>query len=323
MLTWAILLQATVAISVAGPATSAEYSPVHLAAAGGALVVDGSPVKMVQTRSPADAAQALNEASADLAATTFEAALRFGHRGGQPPRLLMGLTGAPPVALLVAGRGAGAVRTAADLVGRTVGIPAPGTPEHWALRAILVTAQVGPRWPSILSFGERGLASALAAGDVDAAMLDDPAISRLSGAGEGSVLIDLRDPDQARRWLGGPTVHAGIFLRADSKLGAAQLAPLLRGLVRSATRLQRASPEEVAAELPREVAGRPEDFALRLEGARRAYLSVAEVGPEQIERSLILVRALGPVPATVKLPARPSALVFAEPLRHALEGSRP
>ena len=82
------------------------------------------------------AAEALAQGQADLAATSLEAMLRFGSRPTVPvPRLVFGLTAAPPV-VLVAGSRTGDAPSVARLAGLKVGLSAPGAPEHtWLLGA--------------------------------------------------------------------------------------------------------------------------------------------------------------------------------------------
>src|SRR5262245_30414155 len=125
-----LLLQTTLTITVAGPLGSPEYLPLRIAEAEGYFADEGLRVSLRTVRAEAGAAEALGRGQSDLAATSLDAALRFGHVQGAPPRLAFGLTRAAPVALLVPAGQKDTIRTVQDLVGKTVGIPAPGTPEH-------------------------------------------------------------------------------------------------------------------------------------------------------------------------------------------------
>src|SRR4029077_1185693 len=109
-----ILLQALI-LAVSGPPTSPEYLPIRVAEAEGYFAAEGLAVTVRTTRAESGAAEALAQGQADLAATTLEAILRFGLRAtNQAPRLIFGLTAAPPVALLVAGPHTSAVRSIED-----------------------------------------------------------------------------------------------------------------------------------------------------------------------------------------------------------------
>ena len=100
MLGLIVLLQ-TLTLAVSGPPTSLEYLPVWVAAGHGQFAGAGLRVTLKATRSEVGAAEALAQGQVDLAATSLEAMLRFGFRDGQSPRLVFGLTAAPPVALVV------------------------------------------------------------------------------------------------------------------------------------------------------------------------------------------------------------------------------
>jgi len=101
MIAGLMLLHATLAISVAGPATSPEYLPLHVASAEGYFAEEKLDVTVDTARAGAAAAQALARGHAALAATSLDTALSLGHVSGMPPRLIFGLTAAPPVVLLV------------------------------------------------------------------------------------------------------------------------------------------------------------------------------------------------------------------------------
>src|SRR5436309_1379062 len=124
MLGLIVLLQ-TLTLAVSGPATSSEYLPIRVAEAEGYFAREGLEVTIRTTRAESGAAEALAQGQADLTATTLEALLRFGPRGaGQTPRLVFGLTAAPPFAVPAAQeriRRASAEELATRLPSRTVG----------------------------------------------------------------------------------------------------------------------------------------------------------------------------------------------------------
>jgi NitT/TauT family transport system substrate-binding protein len=317
MLGVALFLQATLTIGVAGPAISPEYLPVRVAEAAGHFAEEKLQVSIQTFRSPADAAAALASGRVDLAATSLDAALRLGHLRGAPPRLIYGLTVAPPVALLVPEGRKAEIRGLADLEGKTVGITAPGTPEAEALGALLLNAGIRPERVTVASYGERPLARALGAGQVAAAVIGDPWATRLVREGQAAVLADLRTPAEAARWLGADTVHAAVFIPASSRLADADLVPLARALLRGSRRVRAAPPGDLAAGLGASVIGDPEDFALRVEGARGVFIADGMVAPDALEAAVRLAEARARLPAVVNLPGRLERLLFLEPLRQA------
>jgi ABC-type nitrate/sulfonate/bicarbonate transport system substrate-binding protein len=315
-----ILLQAALSIAVAGPATNPEYLPVHVAAAEGYFSDEQIRVSIETDRAEPVAAQALGRGRVAAAATSLDAALQYGASGGgTPPRVVFGLTIAPPVAVLVPAAQKDTIRALSDLVGKTVGIAAPGTPGELALFALLERERIDVHRVTIQSFGERGLAGALESGAIAAAAMPDPWASRLLDEGRAVAMVDLRKPDQAAKWLGGPTVHAAVFVSADTKLGRAELSPFARAMLRAVARTRAATPEELAAKLPPAVVGSPEDFALRLRGARDNYLADGRVDADVLKLSIGLIRSRVVIPAKVTIPRNLDKLLLMEPLEQNLK----
>jgi NitT/TauT family transport system substrate-binding protein len=302
MIAWLVLLQATLTIAVAGPPTSPEYLPLHVAHAEGFFTAQQLSVTLRSVRSDAGAAELLASGQAQLAATSLDAALRLGATEGAPPRLVWGLTGAPPVALLVAPGRADTVRSVADLVGTTIAVPAPGTAEDQVLGLLLARAGVAMHQVKVISLGERGVTRALEGGEVAAAVLGEPRVSRLVEDGRAAMLVDLRTRQAAAAALGGPTVAAALFARDGAEPPAAALRALRAALQAAVTRLSSAEPAALRAALPPAVTGSPADFALRIRSARELYLADGRVTADVLERSIELLEARAPLPARIKLP---------------------
>jgi len=309
MIAWLVLLQASLTIAVAGPATSPEYLPLHVAQADGLFAAQQITVTLRPTRSDAAAAEMLAGGQAQLAATSLDTALRLGGTEGVPPRLVWALTAAPPVALLVAPGRADAIRSAADLVGQTVAIPAPGSAEDQALGLLLARAGVAMHRLTVLSLGERGVVRALEGGEVAAAVLAEPHVSRLVEGGKAVIVVDLRAAKDAAAALGGPTVGAALFAKAGAEPSAATIQALRAALRAAVARTISAEPAALQASLPSSVIGSPGDFALRLRGARDLFLADGRVAVETLERSLELIRIRAPLPAKVKLPRKAERLL--------------
>jgi ABC-type nitrate/sulfonate/bicarbonate transport system substrate-binding protein len=310
MIAWLVLLQTALTIAVAGPPTSPEYLPLHVAQADGLFTAQQLSVTLRSTRSDAAAAEMLATGQAQLAATSLDAALRLGGTEGVPPRLVWALTAAPPVALLVAPGRVDTIRSAADLAGQTVAIPAPGTTEDQALGLLLARAGVPMHRVKVLSLGERGVARALEGGEVAAGVLGEPHVSRLVEGGKAVIAVDLRTAKDAAATLGGPTVGAALFARAGAEPPAATVRALRAALQAAVGWTISAEPAALQTTLPSAVIGSPADFALRLRSARDLFLADGRVPAETLERSLELLRARAPLPAKVKRPRKAERLLI-------------
>lgn len=315
------MLQA-VTIAVSGPATSTEYLPLRVAQGEGYFPEEGLDVKLLTTRAESGAAEALAQTTADLAATSVEAALRFGAvKQGQVPRLVFGLTAAPPVVLAVNARSKNTVRSVGDLAGNTVGISSPGAPEQTWLLGLLARVDLRVPQVGLVSYGERGLGVALAAGDVGVGLIGDPLATRLLEDGTVTALADLRDPRGIARAFGRPMVHAAIFEPGGRRLGDAVVEALCRALLRAVLRVESAAPDDLTPHLPGSVVGLPDDFAIRLRSARRIYLHNGWVEPDALGATIAMVRAHVPLRRTPRIPRAPEMLRL-EPLRQALTPAR-
>jgi NitT/TauT family transport system substrate-binding protein len=317
-----ILLLQALTLAVSGPATSPEYLPLRVAEAEGYFAREGLAIALKTTRAEPGAAEALAQGQADLAATSLEAILRFGPRqASQSPRLVFGLTAAPPVVLVVADAHRTIVRSVEDLPGTRIGVSTPGAPEQAWFAWILARAGLSVAQMWMVSRGERGVVHAVETGDVHAALVQEPAASRLIASGQAHPLIDLRSPAGVRQAVGGPTVNAAVFMRNDRRPGDRYLRAFARAVLAAQRRIADGDSNALARKLPRAVTVMPEAFEARLAASRGLYLSGGLVTAEQVRETLVLIRAHLPLPVTARVP-RPEDLVHVEPVRRAVSQPR-
>lgn len=305
---------------MSGPPTSPEYLPLRVAEAEGYFAREGLAVTLRTTRAEPGAAEALAQGQVDLAATTLEAMLRFGPRlPGQTPRVVFGLTAAPPVVLLVAGPHTAAVRSVDDLPGLRVGVTTPGAPEHAWFGWLLARAGLSVAQLHVLSLGSRGLVTAVDSGEIHAALVHEPIASRLLADRRARLLADFRTPAAVAAALGRQTVNAAVFVRADRRPKDADLA---RALLAAEERIRAATAEALAAKLPTRVVGAQDEFEARFEATRGSYLPEGLVTADQVEQTVAIIRAHTPLPASLRIP-RPEEMLHLEPLQKALKARSP
>ncbi len=303
-----ILLVQALTVAVSGPPTSMAYLPLRVAEAEGYFTREGLTVTLRPARGEPEAAEALFDGGVDLAATSLEIAVRRIPVAIAPKlRLVVGLTAAPPSALVATTRGSDPPRTVASLARRRVGIPAPGIDETW-LGAMLARAKLGPRTVGIVSLGVTALLAAIESGEIDAGYLEDPYATDLVTTGRATVLADLRSAKAAAETIDAPTVHAAVFARGDRLPDAATLAGFTRALVAAKARIATTDAATLTARLPPALSARPEEFAARLTTARELYLPDATISPERVRESLAIIRARMPISPTLRLPS-PADLV--------------
>lgn len=310
-----ILLLQSLVVSVSGPVSSPEYLPLRVAEAEGYFRREGLAVTLKTTRSEIDAAEALAQDQADVAATTLEAMLRFGLRPTQKtPLLVFALTAAPPVALLATTNTETPVRTVDQLRGLRIGISAPGVPELAWLEAVLARANVKLTAVDLVSLGARGVTTALERGEIQVGLVDEPAASRLIADDQATLLADFRTPQAVARALGGHgTVNAAVFVRGFRRPNDADLAAFGRALLAAEERIATGNTHDLAATLARSVVGTLDEFGRRLDATRGMYLPGGRVGPADIRETIKLIRARLPLSTGIKLP-RPENLLHLLPI---------
>lgn len=284
------------------------YLPVHAALALGTFQAEGVQVALRRVSHPTAAVEALVERSAAVAVATLDQAARGASSRGQRVRVLVAHTVAPAVALL-GPRGAPDLPLEA-LRARRVGIPAPGATGHLVLLRLLATAGLDARHVALTAVPGRAVAGRLASGQLDAAMVEDPWVSRVVAAGGARILLDLRDPAVTRARLGGPFHEVASLVRADDAGLAreeASLAAFTRALIRVLSWLRATPPARVAARLGPRLGLDADRLTDRLAALQAAYAPAGEADETSLASTLQVLQAGRPWPADLRV--RPADLL--------------
>ena len=283
-----------------------------------------------RAKHPTGAVTALRDRETGIAVTTLDEAIRGAWARKLPVQVLAAHVRAPAVALLVAAAARDTVRRVEDLRGKPVGNPGPGTTGHLLLAAVLRGARIQPWQVDTRSVGSTALLAQLGAGDLAAAMVEEPWASRLLAAGRAGVLIDFRQPSEVERVLGGPfyeVVSVAVTSSKDdkddkdkkdpSKAGAdakkgtpariepppeIALAAYARAVARVQAWLATTPPASVAERLPPSLVGDRARFEARLGALQAAYAGTGDVTREGFEATIRVLRGGGspwPVSLTV------------------------
>ena len=192
--------------------------------------------------------QALVGGSVDYAGTSFDVALQAAANGAEIRRVAS--TGRLPLfALAVAPERTASITRVADLEGTTVGISGLGNADHALLLFLLDQAGADASSVSVAAVGTN-LFDALRLGQVDAGMLQEPALSLIVDAG-GRELVNFMDLTEAERHVGGAYEFMGVSVRTaerDERLEEIRrLAVALEGGLRDTRTLP---PADIVAALP-------------------------------------------------------------------------
>ncbi len=252
-----------IAVTAGGPRVSAAATKVRLAFCGQLLCVvpyevararghfgeQDLDVALVYTRGGNAAMQALVGGAVEYAGTSFDVALQAFANGAAIRRFAS--TGRLPLfALAVSPKRAADIKAVKDLQGTTVGVSALGNADHALLQFLLSRAGADPKKVRYAAIGTN-VFDALRLGHVDAAMVQEPALSLTVQAG-GRELVNFMEIEQARRHLGGPYEFMGVSVRAkerDQRLP--EMRRLATALKKGLADTKKISPDEVIAALPK------------------------------------------------------------------------
>jgi sulfonate transport system substrate-binding protein len=223
--------------------------PYEVTRARGHFADEGIDIELVYTRGGSAAIQALVGGAVEYAGSSFDAALQA-YKNGADIRRFASTGRLPLFALATAPARADELKTVRDLAGRTVGVSALGNADHALMLFLLAHAGVDRSSVSFATLGTN-LYDALRLGQVDAGMVQEPALSLIVAEG-GGELLNFMEIGQATAELGGAYEFMGVAVRAEERdqrrdemrrLAAA----LKKGLADTRVNL---TPDEIIAALP-------------------------------------------------------------------------
>jgi NitT/TauT family transport system substrate-binding protein len=225
--------------------------PYEVARAGGHFSREGLDVELIYTRGGNAAMQALVGGAVDYAATSLDVALQAFSRGADIRRFAT--TGRLPLfALATAPRRANEIQKIEDLSGRTIGVSALGNADHALLMFLLRKAGVDEKKVQFATLGTN-LLEALRQGQVDAGLVQEPALTLIEKAG-GRTLVNAMDARQAEQFLGGAYEFMGVAVRTpEIAARRPEMEQLVKALRTALEATQTLSPEELVKSLPREL----------------------------------------------------------------------
>jgi NitT/TauT family transport system substrate-binding protein len=225
--------------------------PYEVARAGGFFGKEGLAVELVYTRGGNAAMQALVGGAVDYAATSLDVAIQAYARGA-PIRRFASTGKLPLFALATAPQRAQQITSLKDLEGRTVGVSALGNADHALALFLLKKAGADPAKVQFATLGPN-LMEALRQGQVDAGLVQEPALTLVARAG-GRVLVNAMDSADAQRYLGGDYEFMGVAVRApEFEARRAEMAALAKALQGALEATQAMSPDDLVKALPREI----------------------------------------------------------------------
>src|SRR5258706_520601 len=226
--------------------------PYEVARSGGHCKNHGLKGELVYPRGGSAAMQALVGGAVDYGATSLDVAITaFGNAGADIRRFAV--TGRLPLfAVVTAPKTASTITTVKALEGKTVGISALGNADHALTLYLLKQAGADASKVQFATMGVN-LLEALRQGQIDAGLVQKPALTLLQRAG-ARVLVNAMDLEDAKKYLGGSFEFMGVAVRTkEIEQRKADMTALTRALADALKSLRTMSGDQLIGALPKEM----------------------------------------------------------------------
>jgi len=226
--------------------------PFEVARQQGYFADEGYDVNLIYMKGGALAINALISKSVDFVGTPMDLIVRSVDQG-QPVIMVASTSRLPFFALVVSPGKSSEITKISDLQGKRVGVNNLGTTDDLLLKALLAKNNLDPNSADSVALGPN-LYDALLRGEVDAGMVQEPALTLLSQKG-ARVLVNFMDRQQTNEVLGGDYQFMGLNTRPDvldSKPDVVE--KLARALVKANQWILNHTGSEIVKAAPQELA---------------------------------------------------------------------
>src|SRR5882757_5925505 len=226
--------------------------PYEVARSGGHFKNHGLNVELVYTRGGSAAMQALVGGAVDYGATSLDVAITaFANVHADIRRFAV--TGRLPLfAVVTAPKTASTITSIKALEGKTVAVSGLGNADH-ALTLYLLKQAGGDAGKVRFATMGVNLLEALRQGQIDAGLVQEPALTLVQRAG-GRVLMNGMDLEDATKYLGGAFEFMGVSVRTkEIEQRRPEMIALAKALGDALKALHQMSGEQIVAAFPKEM----------------------------------------------------------------------
>jgi NitT/TauT family transport system substrate-binding protein len=273
--------QSKVTIAVGGGACLC-YLPTMLAAQLGEFDKAGVDVDLVDFKGGSDALRAVIGGSADVASGYFDHTVNLAARGRRLEAFVV-YDRFPGVALVVSPKRTNDIKSVKDLAHSIVGVSAAGSSSDFFLKYLLAKNGVDPGSVAVVSVGIGATAvAAMERGQVDAAIMYDPAITLLQTKDKATVLSDTRTQKDTLAMFGGDYPGGALYTRADWIAGHEKdVQAMTTAILATLKWIHAHTAEEIADKMPPELVGKDKaDYIAALKNTLPMYSEDGRMDPK-------------------------------------------
>jgi NitT/TauT family transport system substrate-binding protein len=269
--------QSKVTIAVGGGACLC-YLPTVLAKQLGEFDKAGLAVELVDLKGGSDALKAVLGGSADVVSGYFDHCVNLAAKKQELVSFVV-YDRYPGLVLVVSPAHSGEIKSVKDLAGKKVGVSAPGSSTDFFLKYLLKKNGLDPASASVIGVGLGATAvAAMEQGQIDAAVMLDPAVTVLQGGHPDlRILSDTRTQKDTLEVFGGEYPGGALYSTAawvashDKEVQA-----LTNAILATLSFIHGHSAEEIMAKMPEEMVGK--DKALYLAALRNTLPMFSQTG---------------------------------------------
>ena len=233
-----------------GGQTQFIYLPLTLADQLGYFKDEGLSVTISDLRGGSEALAAMMGGSVDMVTGFYEHTIRAGAQGKRLVMVAL-FDRYPGLVLMVGKQHWNEVRTIKDLVGKPVGVTAPGSSTDQLVKYVLRRNNLDPQSIPVVTAGIATMLAALEQDRVWAGVTVDPLASKLDRDGIARALYDTRTEKGTIDIFGGPWPAGGFYTTAEFVQQRPQtVQSIVNAGVRALRYLTQHAAEEVAAAMP-------------------------------------------------------------------------
>jgi len=295
--------QSKVTIAVGGGSCLC-YLPTVLAEQLGEYEKAGVAVKLIDLKGGSDALRAVLGGSADVVSGYFDHCVNLAAKK-QEMQAFVVYDRYPGLVLAVSPAHTKEIQSIKDLAGKKVGVSAPGSSTDFFLKYLLKKNGLDPADTSVIGVGLGPTAvAAMEQGQIDAAVMLDPAVTVLQGSHRDlRILSDTRNEKDTLATFGGEYPGGALYSTAAwVNSHEKETQALTDAMLNTLDWIHSHSAEEVMAKMPEEIVGKNKELYLAaLKNTIPMYSLTGKMDPKGADAVLAVFSVGSPEVANAKI----------------------
>ena len=251
------MAQSKVTLAVGGGSCLC-YLPTMLAKQLGEYEKAGVNVDVVDFKGGSESLKAVIGGSADVVSGYFDHCVNLAAKG-QHLQAFVVYDRFPGLVLVVSPKHTGEIKSIKDLANKKVGVSAPGSSTDFFLKFLLKKEGVDPNSVAVIGVGLGATAvAAMEQGQIDAAVMLDPAVTILGGKYKDlRILADTRSQKDTVSMFGGEYPGGALYTKAEwIQAHPKEVQAMTNAILATLKWIHSHTPEEIADKMPPELVGK-------------------------------------------------------------------